>query len=359
MTDAIDLGEKLLALLDETARVTTYKSALLLAIVDRAQEHVDGDAVPVAALAERVIELYWPQTLPYTTTGRVLLQNQGATQATIVRDIASFRATAGDRSRSLSDALRTGPAWTALVERVEVTLAQWPIPRLQRPFEPFLYEFDWPWTEAGGWSARQYRDTGRAIRLRPGIARALVSLGPLLRPFITRWWTDKAALLNPDVEGARSLVEFEDFLFGRDRVALGRVAEGLLDLQHGACFYCGTRVTRSREVDHVVPWSHCGDDGLHNLVVSCRPCNNAKRATLAGARHLGELLDRNARVATDLEHLGEERRWPQNAARSMRILRAAYLDAPDERPLWTWTPAGARIAPLRADRPLIAALLAG
>ena len=74
---------------------------------------------------------------------------------------------------------------------------------------------------------------GRAITLYPGVSDALTALGPLLRPFIRRWWTDKAAQLNPDVEAARSWLEFEDFLFGRDRVALKRVGEELVDLQNG------------------------------------------------------------------------------------------------------------------------------
>jgi hypothetical protein len=75
-----------------------------------------------------------------------------------------------------------------------------------------------------------------------------------------------AAKLNPDVEAARSVLEFEDFLFGRDRVALERIAEGLLDLQHGGCFYCRTAVGRSREIDHFIPWTCSGDNGLDNLV---------------------------------------------------------------------------------------------
>ena len=68
MTDPLALGEKLLSLLEESALATTYKPALLLALIDRAQEYVDYQSIPVPALAERVIELYWPQTLPYQTT---------------------------------------------------------------------------------------------------------------------------------------------------------------------------------------------------------------------------------------------------------------------------------------------------
>ena len=43
-----------------------------------------------------------------------------------------------------------------LLRDVERSLAEMPIPRLQRPFEPFLYDFDWPWYGDGGWSVRKY-----------------------------------------------------------------------------------------------------------------------------------------------------------------------------------------------------------
>jgi len=337
VTDALALGEKLLSLLDESARTTTYKPALLLALIDRAQEYVDQPSLPVRILAERVIELYWPQTLPYQTTGRVLNQSQTRGRATVVAEIESLRHQHGTSARALPESVRAGAEWTALVNRVEETLAEWPIPRLQRPFVPFLYEFPWDWAESGGWSVRRYRAGERTITLFPGVGEGLTALGPLLRPFITRWWTEKAAQLNPDVEDARSMLEFEDFLFGRDRVALERVAEGLLDLQHGRCFYCDASIARRREIDHFVPWSYSGDDGLDNLVAACHRCNNSKRATLAGPDHLGALLERNQRWDTDLAALADERRWPRDQPRSLRIARAAYLRSPDERPLWIHT----------------------
>lgn len=247
-----------------------------------------------------------------------------------------------------------------MISRVEETLAEWPIPRLQRPYEPFLYRFDWSWQEAGGWSVRAYREGARAVTLRPGVGEALTSLGPLLRPFITRWWTDKAAALNPDVEAARSVLEFEDFLFGRDRIALGRVAEGLLDLQRGRCFYCGASLDAKREVDHFIPWSHSGDDGLDNLVASCRRCNNAKRATLPGPAHVADLTERNEIWTADLSALSEERRWPRDYRRSTQIARAAYLHSPDERPIWSWAvDGGAVLEQLGPRRQELARLFSG
>ena len=356
MTEPLALGEKLLSLLEESARTTTYKPALLLAMIDRAPEHLDG-RLPVRDLAERVIELYWPQTLAYPTTGAVL--RQGTKQATIVQELVGYRERHKVGLRALPESWRQGEEWDLVVTRVEHTLAEWPVPRLQRPFDPFLYDFDWSWAEEGGWAVRRYKQGSRAIQLFPGVADALISLGPLLRPFITRWWTDKAAKLNPDVEAAQSVIEFEDFLFGRDRQALERIAESLLDLQAGACFYCESRVTRNREIDHFVPWSRSGDDGLDNLVAACRRCNNDKRATLPAAKHLDALLRRNALWDRDLASIATERQWPRNRPRTLAVIRTAYLTGSGERSLWRWDPTSSRpvLASLTSEHPQLVALL--
>lgn len=178
----------------------------------------------------------------------------------------------------------------------------------------------------------------------------------MLRPFITRWWTDKAAQLNPDVEAARSVVEFEEFLFGRDRIALDRVGHDLLETQSGACFYCRTRIARGREVDHFIPWSYSGDDGIDNLVAACQRCNNRKRAALPGPGHLADLLDRNRASHDRLDAVAESRRWPRDDARSLRIARTAYLRSPDERPLWIYTTGGDRFENLGMHRTQLAQL---
>jgi HNH endonuclease len=358
VTEPLALGEKLLALLDQSARSSTYKPAVLLALVDRAQEHVEDERIPVRSLAERVIELYWPQTLAYPATGSVLLQNQAGGQASIVRQIMDFRASTSVNSRTLPESARISAPWAKLLDGVELTLAEWPIPRLQRPFADFLYRFDWSWEEAGGWSARTYRASSRTVRLHPGVAQALTSLGPLLRPFITRWWTDKAARLNPDVEAARSLVEFEEFLFGRDRVALERVASDLLALQTGnRCFYCHAPIRTGLQVDHFIPWSYCGDDGVDNLVAACAHCNNEKRAALPGPNHLVDLLERNRSHDAELRAISEKRRWPRDARRSQKIVMVAYARSPDERPVWTRTSSGGAFDSLSRHRPRVTKLI--
>lgn len=327
------LGGKLLSLLDEANVTATYKPALLMSIIDCATEMGEADSIPVSRLAERVTELYWPQTIAYPTTGVVLSQNQGS-QAKAVRAIVDFREKAGIGSRTIPERARRGKDWGRLIRKVELSLAEMPIPRLQIPFEPFLYEFDWSWKKTGGWRVGTYDQSSKAIRLRPGVTGSLISLAPLLRPFIMRWWSEKAAAMNPEVEEAVSMLSFEQFMFGRDRVALDRIAEGLLDIQAGRCFYCENSLGKQREIDHFVPWSQSGDDGLFNLVAACPKCNNSKRSILAGADFLAALIERNAQWASDLTSISAERSWPADRARSIRIARAAYLGSPGERPLW-------------------------
>ena len=76
------------------------------------------ECVPVRALAERVIELYWPQTLAYPTTGQVLRQSQTGVQATIVSAIGGFREQHAHASRALPTTARGGVTWDQLAWRV-------------------------------------------------------------------------------------------------------------------------------------------------------------------------------------------------------------------------------------------------
>jgi hypothetical protein len=71
--EALQFAERLLALLDATRYAATYKLATLLALIDAAAERTAPDGAAPATLSakdvgRRVIELYWPQTIPYGTS---------------------------------------------------------------------------------------------------------------------------------------------------------------------------------------------------------------------------------------------------------------------------------------------------
>ena len=71
---AIGFAEKLLELLDEGRYTSTYKFAVLLALMDLCLEGtLASGAAPemltTTQLASKVVELYWPHTVPLTLRG--------------------------------------------------------------------------------------------------------------------------------------------------------------------------------------------------------------------------------------------------------------------------------------------------
>jgi hypothetical protein len=75
LADVVDeglagFGERVLAVIDEGRRISTYKLAVLLALIDVCAEHPgpDGNApveLPTTLVSRRVAELYWPQVCGY------------------------------------------------------------------------------------------------------------------------------------------------------------------------------------------------------------------------------------------------------------------------------------------------------
>ena len=88
-------------LLDEGLFVASYKFALLLALADLSIEQGDDSGAPLQlstdAIAEKFIQYYWRQALPYPapSEARVLKQNTG-NQAAVLNLTAGARSTHGD-----------------------------------------------------------------------------------------------------------------------------------------------------------------------------------------------------------------------------------------------------------------------
>lgn len=112
----------------------------------------------------------------------------------------------------------------------------------------------------------------------PGSGKWFVRLAGLLRPLVKQQWTQFVADRNRDLVDETHL---EDHLFGARRIDLGPVREPLKEAQAGQCFYCREEMARLGEVDHFLPWSRHADNGLYNLVLAHRGCNNAKRDAFA------------------------------------------------------------------------------
>lgn len=350
--DGVAFAERLLALLDEGSFATTYKYALLLALIDCCLEHADGSGRPPASLtprqlAERVLVLYWPHTVPFPRASEPqVLRQSGTGQAEIVTLIHRFRtnSTPGQGAATLAEARWLSPdGFERLVCDIEWKLVEMPFPRLQKvgnSLVPFLYEMAWDETVrrrdyAGG-------SVDGVIRLAPGAGENLVRLAGLIRPLVHRLWAERVAKYN------RRIIEdaqLEEFLFSAQRLATVRLRAGLTELQDGRCFYTGAPLDAPGEIDHVLPWARYPNNAIENLVVASRRANGDKRAFLVAPDHLRRWRARNE-SSSDLAALATAARWETRPAETDSVARAIYLGLPEGVQLWvegkTFVPARRR-----------------
>jgi hypothetical protein len=271
-------------LLSEGQFVATYKYALLVAIANLAVQLGNDDGgeleLPLRAIAEQFIELYWRQCAPYGALNMngapaVLIQNAGQ-QAAIVAIVANLQS----RHRTLMDA-KTSAAWAGAVTQTTQLITRMPLWRLQVLRNEVL-EFLYPNTRESG-----------PIRLKPGVAASLRRFhGMIIRLAQSEWLRFIQALPgNTPLLGATS--DLGQFLFGAERAALVTMAGPLAEIQHGVCLYCERHVTAGH-IDHFVPWSRYPRDLTHNLVLAHQVCNGKKSDLLASELHLERWLQRNS-----------------------------------------------------------------
>ena len=143
-------------LFDEGEFSATYKFALLQSITELAVEHGEdsGESLELSfeLIADKFLEIYWPQVAPYTRDGlaAVLIQNSGRQAATITL-LQELRSRHGTLPKA-----RASADWAKALRKTVALLKEMPLWRLQilrREQVRFLYE---PASEA-------------AIRLLPGV----------------------------------------------------------------------------------------------------------------------------------------------------------------------------------------------
>ena len=287
--------------------------------MDVCLEHTERSGAPpemvtTRQLADKIVEVYWPHTLPFAgrAPATVLKQNVRG-QAEIISAIMSFRRQyASDASVPRWESrMRAPQAYELLVRRVEWKLIEMPLPRLQiigQSHRPFIYEIHWDQRveqrEVTRYQAGSVSCFDNRVMLRPGVGEYFLQLNGLLRPLIQRRWAAMVAQLNRLEE---SLLEM--FLFGADRTPTAKLRAGLWEIQERRCFYCDARIGEpaQAEVDHFVPWSRYPDDALDNFVVADNRCNGFKSGSLAAAEHLERWARRFADGSREYVTVGRSR----------------------------------------------------
>jgi 5-methylcytosine-specific restriction endonuclease McrA len=298
------LLERLQHLLRDSRYTTTYKFAVLHALCDLALEMpVREQRVPLTQLAERVMELYWQQVIPFQAPSArkpVSLRQSTGGPAAVLQLVTSCRSAGIGRRGARSKADRQldyTPMMLALLKKDVLR-------RLQPGATPFLYRMP----------------IGRhELELCPGVADALRRFHGLLTDTIQARWTAWIEQRNPQVRGSDALREH---LFGIDRIRLRAVVQPLLVLQAGRCFYSGVRITeRTAEVDHVLPWSLTRNNSVGNLVLASKRANLAKGDRLPTAEEVKRWIERNRDCAEALARIAELANLDWRPASLPRLLR--------------------------------------
>lgn len=336
LTDPLLLGQRVVAILESGLRTATYKFATITALIDHCIENLPDEPnmplkVPIPELAHRVLEIYWRQVRPFD--GRELRQSTQP-KARILVAVNRFREEAGvgHGASALAVAMERAPqAYRTAIDEVTLCLAQQPLYRLQHlpgraDEDPFLYNDSFLHDHV---SRATLRAHGDAIELKTGVAHGLARLAGLLKPALEIMWVDDVRRMNkfldaevPDVSG---------HLFGRERISLAAVREPFKDLSGAQCFYCDSTLRADNPIDHVLPWSLVGIDGLANLVLACPHCNGDKRHALPSLQIVDRVLGRD-RAA--LEQIASDIEWPTQYARVVAAARGIYRGQAPGTPTW-------------------------
>jgi 5-methylcytosine-specific restriction endonuclease McrA len=335
--DPLLLGQRLVAILETGLRTATYKLATLMALIEHCIEKMperpdDVLRVPIPDLAHRVLEIYWQQVRPFE--GQILSQMRGTSNETIPEAARQLRIRSGVGNNSLSVGIaiiRAPEAYEAAIDEISLCLAREPLRRLQRvsgavETDPFLY--DDAFLQQPSRSAKRVREY--TIELKPGVAHGLARLAGLLKPALEIMWVEDVRRMNkflhaevPDIAG---------HLFGRERTNLAAVREPFKEAYGPHCFYCGTHLPVNNPVDHVLPWSLVGIDGLANLVLACARCNGDKSGALPALSVIDRVLGRDREV---LEQIASEIQWPTQHDRVVAAARGIYRAQPADVPTWS------------------------
>ena len=336
VADPLLLGQRIVAILETGLRTATYKLATLMALIDHCTENLpDGTndelLVPIPDLAGRVLEIYWRQVRPFDGYD---LRQSTQPRARILLAANNLRDTADVGTRGLSvdiAALRAPQAYQRAIDEITLCLAQQPLHRLQRlpgvgNSDCFLYDDSFLHDQV---SRSALRSHGDAIVLKPGVAHGLARLAGLLKPALEIMWVDDVRRMNkflhaevPDVAG---------HLFGRERTALATVREPFKEAFGPHCFYCGAHLADGNPIDHVLPWSLVGIDGLANLVLACARCNGDKSGALPAIAIVDRVLQRDPDV---LEQIASSIQWPTQRERVVAAARGIYRGQPEGVSIW-------------------------
>jgi hypothetical protein len=208
---------------------------------------------------------------------------------------------------------RQGAGWQPLVRAVAQQISRMPLFKLQTLRSSgkliFLYE---------------EKLSDGAIDLLPGVMFCLRRFSGFIRLLAHQGWLAEIRRIPKNAYLVGDATSLEEFLFGSERIPLGRVREVLEPIQEGKCFYCGDRLGSAPHVDQFIPFALHPGNLAHNLVLAHGACNGDKSDLLADIPHLEHWAMRNRRYGDELSGRMAERAIVGDLQSAIGIARWAY-----------------------------------
>ena len=263
---------------------STYKFALLISLsrlaIEKGEDSGQSLSLEYTEIAEKFIELYWKQAVPYTFNdqGQLILNQNNGKQAAILKRIIEHR----KNYSSLGVLRRDCLVWLTLLNEVKSTIKKMPVTFLQningQNFE-FLYQLD---------------QCGKQLILLPKVMYCLRQLSEIIEELCQKRWIDYIRKNSSNSPILNKLPNLEQFMFEPSRNQLNAVANVLVELQDCKCFYCNKPMRKGNyAVDHFIPWSMYPSDTGHNFVLADSSCNSKKSNLLASNEFLHKWRERN------------------------------------------------------------------
>lgn len=263
---------------------STYKFALLISLsrlaIEKGQDTSESLALEYTDIAEKFVELYWKQAVPYTfhEEGQLILNQNNGKQAAIVNRIVLLR----QSYASLGLLRRDSLVWLRLLKDVAKTVKDMPVRYLQnlngQNFE-FLYQLE---------------KSNRQLILLPQVMFCLRQFSEIIEELCQKQWIDYIRKNSTNAPILNKLPNLEQFMFEPSRNQLNAVANVLVELQVCKCFYCNKPMKKGNyAVDHFIPWSMYPSDTGHNFVLADSSCNSKKSNLLASDEFLHKWRERN------------------------------------------------------------------
>lgn len=254
----------------QSIKTTSYKYALLRAILENLYKTTGELELSFSQLAESFAKLYW----------NLVIRNgysQGY-QAQVERDLKELQFKFDIPAGVSFDALQESHQ-QELIKRIENNIVKkYVVGALYADTSGLLY----------GFSKKE-----RKLTITPGSYEFLLKYQTTIFKLTNYEMAKFLQKKNPDLTQGILLEEIENIT---QRESLKQFQQLILAHSGNSCFFTDKplqQAARSIAVDHFVPWSFVHSDELWNFVLTSTHLNSRKGSTLPAERYLSKLHERN------------------------------------------------------------------